>query len=187
MRKGQLNRHTRYRPATTARNTATLRGRATRWTNTPVRIFKDPAPTPIPAMLHLSAPMPVVVFRYFVLFFTFSPQGGLCVVTSSRATGAGRDTTPATARSTAIRQHARRHNAQATSSTPAAAAHSQTSFGPFGHSGRPGATVVRAGIPAGPTTVQYCVYTRPTYSIISRWYRERSMPSPYHPHQMGYV
>ena len=48
LRKGQLNRHTRYRPATTARNTATQRSRhsETRWTNTPVRIFKDPAPTP---------------------------------------------------------------------------------------------------------------------------------------------
>ena len=80
MRKGQLNRHTRYRPATTARNTATLRGRATRWTNTPVRIFKDPAPTPIPAMLHLSAPMPVVV-----LFFTFSPHRGCCVWSLHRA------------------------------------------------------------------------------------------------------
>ena len=31
-------------------------GRVTRWTNTPVRIFKDPAPTPIPAILRLLAP-----------------------------------------------------------------------------------------------------------------------------------
>ena len=32
LRKGQLNRHTRYRPATTTRNTATHAGRVTRWT-----------------------------------------------------------------------------------------------------------------------------------------------------------
>ena len=35
MRKGQLNRHTRYRPATTTRNTDWRCGRAARWTNTP--------------------------------------------------------------------------------------------------------------------------------------------------------
>ena len=51
----QLNRHTRYRPRDQPLPHETLprSGRATRWTNTPVRIFKDPAPTPIPAMLHL--------------------------------------------------------------------------------------------------------------------------------------
>jgi len=56
LRKGQLNRHTRYRPATTTRETLPRSGRVARWTNTPARIFKDPAPTPVPATLHLSAP-----------------------------------------------------------------------------------------------------------------------------------
>jgi len=37
---GQLNRHTRYRPATTTRNTDWRCGRVARWTNTPARIFK---------------------------------------------------------------------------------------------------------------------------------------------------
>ena len=46
LRKGQLNRHTRYR---LPHETLPRSGRVTRWTNTPVRIFKDPAPTPIPA------------------------------------------------------------------------------------------------------------------------------------------
>ena len=42
LRNGQLNRHTRYRPATTVpHETLPRSGRATRWTNTPVRIFKD--------------------------------------------------------------------------------------------------------------------------------------------------
>ena len=40
LRKGQLNRHTRYRPATTTRNTATQRSRVARWTNTPARISR---------------------------------------------------------------------------------------------------------------------------------------------------
>ena len=40
------NRHTRYRPATTTRNTDWRCGRAARWTNTPARIFKDPVPHP---------------------------------------------------------------------------------------------------------------------------------------------
>ena len=56
---GQLNRHTRYRPASDQplpHETLPRSGRVTRWTtcNTPVRIFKDPPP-PVPATLHLSA------------------------------------------------------------------------------------------------------------------------------------
>ena len=31
-------------------------GRVARWTNTPARIFKDPAPTPVPATLHHRPP-----------------------------------------------------------------------------------------------------------------------------------
>ena len=58
LRKGQVNRHTRYRPAHQPLPHETLpprSGRVTRWTNTPVRIFKDPAPTPIPPIPpHLS-------------------------------------------------------------------------------------------------------------------------------------
>jgi hypothetical protein len=47
-RKGQLNRHTRYRATDQPlpHETPPRSGRAARWTNTPARIFKDPAPTP---------------------------------------------------------------------------------------------------------------------------------------------
>ena len=55
LRKGQLNRHTRYRPnVPTSRlplphETLPRSGRVTRWTNTPVMIFKDPDHPPVPA------------------------------------------------------------------------------------------------------------------------------------------
>jgi hypothetical protein len=46
---------TRYRQATTARNTDWRCGRVARWTNTPrERIFKDPAPTPRPSYVRPS-------------------------------------------------------------------------------------------------------------------------------------
>ena len=51
LRKGQLNRHTRCRPATTTRNTDRRCGpcgRVARWTNTPAGIIKDPDPPPVP-------------------------------------------------------------------------------------------------------------------------------------------
>ena len=63
LRKGQLNRHTRYRPARLPHETLPRSGRATRWTNTPVRIFKDPAPTfrhPHSSHTTSISPMPIV-------------------------------------------------------------------------------------------------------------------------------
>ena len=59
LRKGQLNRHTGGTDQPLPHETLTRSGRVTRWTNTPVRIFKDPAP-PRPGHATSIGPRPIV-------------------------------------------------------------------------------------------------------------------------------
>ena len=63
LRKGQLNRHTRYRPATLPHETLPRSGRVARWTNTPARIFKDPHPAPTPTSQSVPPTPPTALRR----------------------------------------------------------------------------------------------------------------------------